>query len=71
MITREVFMDIKAMNRNGLSIRRIAKITGLHRKTVKRHLESTASPEQRVGEEALKRIYGKCLTTLVIMIGAA
>ena len=30
-------MDIKAMNRNGLSIRRIAKITGLHRKTVKRH----------------------------------
>ena len=29
VITREVFMDIKAMNRNGLSIRRIAKITGL------------------------------------------
>lgn len=38
-------MDIKAMNRNGLSIRRIAKITGLHRKTVKRHLESTSLPE--------------------------
>ncbi len=47
MITGEVFMDIKAMNRNGLSIRRIAKITGLHRKTVKRHLESASLPEYR------------------------
>ncbi len=44
VITREVFMDIKAMNRNGLSIRRIAKITGLHRKTVKRHLEGGSLP---------------------------
>ncbi len=47
VITREVFMDIKAMNRDGLSIRRIAKITGLHRKTVKRHLESASLPEYR------------------------
>jgi transposase len=45
VITREVYMDIKAMNRDGLSIRRIAKITGLHRKTVKRHLESDVLPE--------------------------
>ena len=45
MITREVFMDIKAMSRNGLSIRKIAKITGLHRKTVKRHLERGSLPE--------------------------
>lgn len=45
VITREVFMDIKAMNRDGLSIRKIAKITGLHRKTVKRHLESASLPE--------------------------
>jgi len=44
VITREVFMDIKAMSRDGLSIRRIAKITGLHRKTVKRHLESASLP---------------------------
>jgi transposase len=50
VITREVFMDIKAMNRNGLSIRRIAKITGLHRKTVKRHLESTSLPEYQKRE---------------------
>jgi transposase len=45
VITREVFMDIKAMSRNGLSIRKIAKITGLHRKTVKRHLERGSLPE--------------------------
>ncbi len=38
-------MDIKAMNRQGLSIRKIARITGLHRKTVKRHLESASLPE--------------------------
>ena len=45
VITREVFMDVKAMSRDGLSVRRIAKITGLHRKTVKRHLESASLPE--------------------------
>ena len=47
MITREVYMDIKAMSREGLSVRRIARITGLHRKTVKRHLESASLPEYR------------------------
>jgi len=45
MITGEVFMDIKAMYRNGLSIRKIARITGLHRLTVKRHVESESFPE--------------------------
>ena len=45
MITREVFMDIKVMHRNGLSIRRIARTTGLHRETVKRHLESDSFPQ--------------------------
>jgi len=47
VITREVYMDIKAMSREGLSVRRIARITGLHRKTVKRHLESASLPEYR------------------------
>src|SRR3974377_1556407 len=45
MITREVFMDIKVMHRNGLSIRRIARMTGLHRLTVKRHGESDSFAE--------------------------
>src|SRR3974377_1154911 len=45
MITREVFMDIKVMHRNGLSIRRIARSTGMHRLTVKRHVESDSFPE--------------------------
>jgi transposase len=49
MITREVFMDIKAMHRNGLSIRKIARTTGLHRETVKRHLESNSFPEYHKG----------------------
>jgi len=37
-------MDIIAMRRNGYSIRKIAKLTGIHRKTVKRHLESNSFP---------------------------
>src|SRR3974377_1787613 len=45
MITREVVMDIKVMHRNGLSIRRIARSTGMHRLTVKRHVESDSFPE--------------------------
>jgi transposase len=45
MITKEVCMDIKVMHRNGLSIRKIARNTGLHRNTVARYIESDALPE--------------------------
>jgi len=44
MITREVCMDIKVMHRNGLSIRKIARTTGLHRKTVAKYIESDTLP---------------------------
>lgn len=44
MILKEVYMDIKAMHRNGKSIRAIAKELGLHRKTVSRHLASDEFP---------------------------
>lgn len=44
-------MDIKAMHRNGLSIRRLARATGFHRETVRRHLESNAFPEYHKGEQ--------------------
>lgn len=44
MISREVFMDILAMGRNGFSIGKNAKTLGIHRKTVKRHLETNAFP---------------------------
>jgi transposase len=37
-------MDIIAMHRNGYSIRKIAKLTGIHRNTVKRRLESNSFP---------------------------
>jgi transposase len=47
MISVEVFMDIIAMHRQGHSIRSIARKTGLHRKTVKRHLESNSFPQYR------------------------
>ena len=47
MITKEVYMDIKAMQRNGKSIRAIAKELGLHRATVKKHLVETDFPRYR------------------------
>ena len=47
MISKEVFMDIKAMHRNGKSIRAIAKELGLHRKTVREHLKSEDFPSYR------------------------
>ena len=45
MISKEVFMDIIAMHRNGYSVRKIAKIKGLHRKTVKKYLENNSFPD--------------------------
>ena len=47
MISKEVYMDIKAMHRNGRSIRAIAKELGLHRKTVREHLKHEDFPSYR------------------------
>lgn len=44
MITTEVYMDIRAFKRQGHSIRWIARKLGIHRKTVKKHLESSSFP---------------------------
>ena len=40
MVTVEVFMDILALKRQGLSNRAIARKLSIHRKTVKKYLES-------------------------------
>jgi transposase len=45
MITKEVFMDIIAMHRLGLSVRKIARKLGIHRNTVKKHLEANELPQ--------------------------
>ena len=47
MISVEVFMDIIALHRQGYSIRSISKKLGIHRDTVKRHLESNSFPQWR------------------------
>jgi transposase len=47
MISKEVYMDIRAMKRSGKSIRTIAKELGLHRSTVKKHLEHADFPQYR------------------------
>ncbi len=44
MISKEVFMDMIALHRNGYSVRKIARTLGIHRGTVKRHLASDAFP---------------------------
>lgn len=47
MITEEVFMDILSLHRQGLSMRTIAKKLGIHRNTVKNHIESGSFPQYR------------------------
>jgi lambda repressor-like predicted transcriptional regulator len=44
MISKEVYMDIIALKRQGHSLRWIARKLGIHRKTVKQHLESSSFP---------------------------
>lgn len=44
MIATEVYMGIIALKRQGHSLRWIAKKLGIHRKTVKKHLESESFP---------------------------
>ena len=60
MISTEVFMDIIAMHRNGYSIRKIAKIKGIHRKTVKKYLEGNSFPhyqKKKRGSSILEPYY--------------
>lgn len=47
MITEEGFMDIIAMHHSGLSIRNISRTLGIHRNTVKKHIEAKAFPQYR------------------------
>ena len=47
MITTEVFMDIISLHRQGFSMRAIAKKLGIHRSTVKKHIEGNAFPQYR------------------------
>jgi transposase len=44
MISTEVYMNIIALKRQGHSVRWIARKLGIHRKTVKKHLESNSFP---------------------------
>lgn len=47
MITKEEFMDIHSLRKDGWSMRAIAKKLGIHRDTVKKHLESDTLPRYR------------------------
>ena len=58
MISKEVFMDIIAMHRNGYSIRKIAKLHGIHRDTVKRHLQSNSFPEYQKEKRKISILHG-------------
>lgn len=45
MISAEVFMDIISLHRRGLSMRAIARKLGIHRDTVKKHIEGKSFPQ--------------------------
>ncbi len=47
MITMEVFMDIISLHRQGFSMRAIAKKLGIHRNTVKKHIEGNSFSQYR------------------------
>ena len=47
MIAMEVFMDIFALRRQGMSMRLIARKLGIHRNTVKKYLEGNRPPVYR------------------------
>src|SRR4030067_3844849 len=49
MISKEVFLEMRALHRNGKSIRAIAKETGRHRNTVKKHLFGDDFPHYHKG----------------------
>lgn len=53
MITKEAFMDIMALHRQGHSMRFIAKKLGLHRNTVKKFIRGQRFPEYRRRERRL------------------
>jgi len=60
MITLEVVMDIRALRKQGYSHRQIAKLTGLHRATVRKYLEEGSVPVYRKSARvsALAPYYG-------------
>jgi transposase len=45
MVSKEVFMEMIALRHQGYSIRKIAETLGIHRNTVKRHLENAEFPQ--------------------------
>jgi transposase len=63
MITREGWMDIRSLVKQGYSQREIAKMAGLHRVTVKKYLEDRTVPVYR------KNLRASALTPYHGMIG--
>ncbi len=47
MIAWEVYMDIVALHRQGLSERAIARKLGIHRNTVKKYIRSGQTPKYK------------------------
>lgn len=47
MITLEVLMDIRSMAKRGYSCRSIARMTGLHRETIKKYLQEGGKPRYK------------------------
>lgn len=67
MISREVFMDVIALHRQGYSIRAIARKLGIHRATVKNHLEDPSFPkyERRTERGSILEPYGQVIKSFL------
>ena len=57
MINQEKIMDIKSLAKQGYKIRHIARITGLHRNTIKKYLEGTLPVYKKSNRESCLKSY--------------
>jgi transposase len=71
MISQEAFMDIVALKRSGLSIRKIARKLGIHRKTVRKHLAAASFPEHhhKEGKSSLLDPYRQVIRDFLDEVG--
>src|SRR5262245_7501637 len=73
MIRQEVWMDVKVLHRQGVSIRRISRETGLSRTTVRKLLEQTAPKPYGPRRQQLRKIdpFIGHLEELVVLLPSA
>jgi transcriptional regulator with XRE-family HTH domain len=62
MINQENVMNIKSLAKQGYSVRQMAKLTGLHRKTVGKYLKEEILPVyKKIQRQSILKPYGSLI----------